>query len=242
MKKVISFVLSIIMIFALSACGGKEKPSTKGTQSSAANTTPESTKEASTESKTTQNAKANSPNILVVYFTMPETDGVDTVAGASRVVVGGKVMGNTQFIAQAIQKTTGGNLFAIETVQRYPGNHATLVNQAADEQKANARPKLSTHIENLSNYDVIFIGYPIWWTEMPMPMYTFFEEYDFSGKTIVPFSTHGGSGLASTISTIADLEPNAKVIKDGFTVSRNSAASAEKDVVSWAQKLGFEKK
>ena len=233
MKKVISF--------ALSACSSNKNPSRSGT-----NTTPESSKEHSTENKTIDetkpNAEVSNPNILVVYFTMPETNGVDSVAGASRLVVSDKVIGNTQFIAQAIQKTTKSELFAIKTVQQYPVKHDSLVDQAADEKDANARPKLSTHIKNLDNYDVIFIGYPIWWADIPMPMYTFFKEYDFSGKTIVPFSTHGGSGLASTISTIADLQPNATVVKDGFTVSRNSLGSAENDVVSWVRKLGFEKK
>ena len=156
--------------------------------------------------------------ILIVYFTMPESDGVDTVAGASRVVVDGELYGSVEFMANTIQETTGGDLFEIKTVQDYPTLHEPLVDLADEELANDARPELSTHIDNLDEYDTVFVGYPIWWGDMPMPLYSFFDEYDFSGKTIIPFSSHGGSRLANTVETIAELEPDAAVT-DGFTVS-----------------------
>ena len=138
-----------------------------------------------------------------------------------------------------IQKETGGELFSIQTSTVYPADGGELIDQAADEQNDNFRPELTTHIEDLSAFETIFIGYPNWWYDMPMALYSFFEEYDFSGKTIIPFNVHNGSRFSSTISTIQGLEPNATVITDGFTVSERSVADAEKDVVEWLKELGF---
>lgn len=176
---------------------------------------------------------------MIAYFSVPETDGTDTSASASRVADGGEVYGNTQYIAQLIQEGTGGDLFEIRTVQEYPGTHQELLDYAYNELREDARPELESKIENLDNYDTIFIGYPNWNAELPMPMYTFFEEYDFSGKTIIPFVTHGGSGFSRTVSTIEELEPDASVVSDGLSVSRNSAADARDTVSEWIQGLNL---
>jgi len=175
-------------------------------------------------------ANAENGKTLVVYFTMPETDGTDTDTGASRVVVDGELYGNMRFIADTIHKTVGGDKFEIKAFQEYPMPHSELIAFARNELNNNIKPKLSTHIENLDDYDTIFVGYPIWWGDMPMPLYSFFDEYDFSGKTIIPFSSHGGSYLAGTVNKIKNLEPNANV-KDGFTISRYTIASDSEAVV-----------
>jgi flavodoxin len=107
--------------------------------------------------------------ILITYFTMPETDGVDTSSGASRIVADGKLQGNTEYIATIIQQATKGELFAIRTVQQYPGTHKELVDYAKKENESKVRPKLITKIKDLDKYDVIFIGFPNWWYDMPMP-------------------------------------------------------------------------
>ena len=183
-----------------------------------------------------------SPNILIAYFTMPENvdaSGVDSVAGASIVVRAGQALGNTEFMAGVIQNAVGGELFQIETVQQYPLEHEPLVDLAAEEQDAGARPELSSHIEDPSQYDVIFLGYPNWWGDMPQALYTFLEEYDFSGKTIIPFCPHGGSGFSRTISTIAELQPGANVVEQGLSISRNSVTDAQSDVENWVAGLGF---
>lgn len=182
-----------------------------------------------TESTTKITENSADSKSLIVYFTLPETDGVDTVAGASRVVVDGELYGNMEFMADTISKTVGGDKFEIKTVQEYPTIHKPLVDLADQELENNARPDLSTHIENLDDYNTIYIGYPIWWGDMPMPLYSFFEEYDFSDKTIIPFSSHGGSGLAGTVRAIKELEPGAEV-KDGYTVSRDDIADNAKAV------------
>lgn len=182
---------------------------------------------------------AASSNILIAYFSVPETDGVDAVAGASRVVVDGEVLGNTQYIAQLIQQQTGGDLFRIETVQEYPGSHDPLLEFAYNERAEGARPELAAQMENLDSYDIIFLGYPNWNADLPMPLYTLLEQTDLSGKTIVPFTTHGGSGFSRTIQTIQELQPNTTVISDGLSISRNSVAQAESDVASWVSGLGL---
>ena len=164
---------------------------------------------------------------------------MDTVAGASRVAVNGEVLGNNEYVAQIIQRETGGDLFAIETVQDYPTTHDPLLEFAYNEKADHARPELATQIENLDSYDVIFLGYPNWNADLPMPLYTFLEEYDFSGKTIIPFTTHGGSGFSRTVQTISDLQPGAAVISDGLSISRNSVAKAENEVVSWVTGLNL---
>lgn len=186
-----------------------------------------------------ENGDGDTPlgGILVAYFSVMETDGVDTVAGASRVAVDGEVLGNCQYLANLIHESVGGDLFAIETVQEYPGTHQPLLDFAWDEKAQNARPELATHIDNLEDYDTIFLGYPNWNADLPMPLYSFLEEYDFTGKTIIPFSTHGGSGFSRTVSTIADLEPGAEVLKDGLSISRNNVTGAADSVKQWVQGL-----
>jgi flavodoxin len=176
--------------------------------------------------------------ILVAYFTLPETDGTDAVSGASRVIVDGKVTGNVEFVAALIQKAVGGDLFVIQTVQAYPTGHNALIDYAKNEQEQNARPRLAARLENLEQYDTIFLGYPIWWYDLPQSLYTFLDEYNLAGKTIIPFTVHGGSRLSGTVEKITQLEPRANVIQDGLAVSRNSVARSERDVISWLRRIG----
>lgn len=176
---------------------------------------------------------------LVVYFSMPETTDPNNMTeeeANSTVVIDGEVLGNTQYMAQVIQAATEADLFRIEPETPYPTDHDTLVDLAAEEQDNDARPELADTIENLDDYDTIFIGYPIWWSDMPMILYSFFDAHDFDGKTIVPFSTHGGSSFAGTPSTIQRLEPNATIL-DGLTIFRNSIQDAEQEIVAWVSGL-----
>ena len=240
MKKILTAVLSGWMVLSLAACSISEIHSAEIQAPSASDTTkPADTSEANTADGNQVGSSDGQGNILIAYFTVPEADGVDAVARASRVVVDSEVLGNTQFIAGMIQRAAGGDLFAIKTVQEYP-TRPELMDLAANEKRQNARPELSTQIDNLDDYDVIFLGYPNWNADLPMPLYTFLETYDFSGKTIIPFCPHGGSGFSNTIRTIAGLQQNAAVITNGFAVSRESVASAENDVINWVQGLNLE--
>lgn len=197
---------------------------------------------ATTNNNINENTTANkndSEKSLVVYFSMPETtnpNNMTTEEDNSTVVINGEVLGNTQYMAKVIQNTIGADIFRIEPKTPYPTNHETLVDLALEEQNQSARPKLLNTIDNLEEYDTIFVGYPNWWGDMPMILYTFFEQHDFSGKTIIAFNTHGGSGFSRTISTIQELEPNAKVV-EGLSISRNHIQNAENDIVEWVNGL-----
>lgn len=178
--------------------------------------------------------------VLVTYFSVPETDGVDTSSGASRIISDGKMMGNTQYVAYVIQEATGGDLFEIKTEHTYPASHKDLIDTAKKEIDSKARPKLGTHIKNLKDYDVIFIGFPNWWYDMPMPLYTFFDEHDLSGKTIIPFCTHGGSRFSSAIKTIRGLEKNATVL-NGYAVARDNVGDSKDGLLKWLENIGMKK-
>ncbi|QTO41903.1 flavodoxin [Desulfovibrio desulfuricans] len=181
--------------------------------------------------------------ILIAYFSMPETDNQNNMTREednSVVVVNGKVLGNTQYVAQLIQGMTGGTIFRIEPEHPYPKDHRTLVALAKDEQNRNARPAISGTVD-MTHYDTIFLGYPNWWADMPMVLYTFLEQYNFSGKTIIPFCTHGGSGFSNTIQSIASKQPGATVIKKGFALSRSSMEQAPSGVAGWLKKLNLKK-
>lgn len=179
-------------------------------------------------------------NILIAYFSVPEdidTNGIDADSGASVVVKDEEVLGNMEYMALTIQDAIGGDLFRIETKEAYPLDHEPLVDQAAEEQDENARPELATHIENPEQYDTILLGYPNWWGDMPQPLFTFLEEYDFSGKTIIPFNPHGGSGFSNTIEEIKELQPDANISDEGLSISRDKVADSVQDVTDWAKSL-----
>ncbi len=181
---------------------------------------------------------------LVVYFSMPETDNPDNMTREednSAVVINGKVLGNTQYVAQLIQEQTGADIFRIVPEKPYPTNHRLLVDLAKEEQNQNARPAIAGKIENPGAYDTIFIGYPNWWGDMPMILYTFLEQYDFSGKTLIPFCTHGGSGFSRTIQTIQDKQPDATVIRNGYSLSRSRMERAPSSVSEWLKEIGLKK-
>lgn len=177
---------------------------------------------------------------LVVYFSMPETEApnnMTTDEDNSAVVVDGKVLGNTQYVAMLIQEKTGADIYRIEPKEPYTTNHTDLVDQALKEQQDDARPEIKDSINNFDEYDTIFVGYPIWWSDLPQILYTFLESYDFEGKTVIPFSTHGGSGLASTVSTIKKKLSNSNVEDNAFTMSRNNMEQAPGKVEEWLKEI-----
>lgn len=235
MKKFSPVLLALVMTFSLAACGQlSNNNSAVPTESSENEQRPSESK-----AKTSQPAGHNS-RVLIVYFSVPEdvtADGVDAVAGASVVVKDGDILGNTEYVAKLVQKEVGGDLFRIETTKPYPLHHDTLVDQAANEQDDDARPELANHVENLERYDTIILGYPNWWGDMPQPLYTFLEEYDFNEKTIIPFVTHGGSGFSDTLHTISELQPGAFVSENTLSLSRNRVADSAEKIIAWAESL-----
>lgn len=252
-KRMAALLMISILAFGLTACSGgasehnggnstsQEQNSTADNEESGADSDASDSGESQDDSQTDAQSTGNS-NILIAYFSVPEdidTDGIDADAGASVVVKEDQVMGNLEYMADVIQQTIGGDFFRIETSEEYPLEHETLVDQAAEEQDEEVRPELSSQIENLDQYDTILLGYPNWWGDMPMPLYTFLEEYDLGGKTIIPFTAHGGSGFSGTVDTISELQPDAEVSEDGLSISRNDVADAEEEISSWAEGLGL---
>ena len=166
-----------------------------------------------------------------------EQENNETTSNGKVLVLYFSQSGNTETVANFIHDAVGGDIVKLETEQTYPSDYNELVDYAQEEQNNNARPALKTIID-IDQYDVIFLGYPNWWGDMPMPLYTFLDEYDLSGKTIAPFITHGGSGLSGTPNKIKQEEPNATVT-EGLAISGSSASSSKSTVENWLSKIGF---
>lgn len=243
-NRALALLLAAMLPLSLSACASGSPAATaaptQAPQSAApaATDAPAETPETG-EPETDQPEAADAGGILIAYFTAAENSGVDAVASASYTTLDGEAVGRVQALAERIQQNVGGDLFSIRTSVVYPVDGGELIDYAAQEQEENARPELTTHIENLDGYDTIFIGYPNWWADLPMAVYSFFDEYDFSGKTIIPFNVHNGSRFSRTIQTIQELELDATVVEDGFTVSEQTVADAAEDVAAWLEGLGY---
>lgn len=220
----------------ISACGAQQSTQTSTAPSAAESTSSFSQatgtpKESSAESSApSESTSAGKSHILVANFSQ----------AGEQYNVGVVEKGNTQIVAEMIAGETGADLFHIERKEAYPSTYNDLLSAAQDELKNNSRPELSASVDGWDNYDTIFLGYPIWWGDMPMPVYTFLESYDFSGKTVIPFDTNGGSGLADTVSAITKACPGATV-KDGLAVSGKEAQTqqdkARSEVLNWLKGL-----
>ncbi len=149
--------------------------------------------------------------------------------------------GNTEALAKEIQAQTGADVFRIETVEPYPQDYNATVDKGREEQRENARPALKqAKIERLADYDTVFIGAPNWWSSIPMPVATFLEANDFSGKTVAQFLTHGGGGVANCDRDLQALCPGAK-FTEVLSVGGSSARSTKEDVAEWLAAIGFAK-
>lgn len=214
---------------------GEEQPAGQST-----GTETEQSTEGTAEAESSEAAAQSS--LLVAYFSYAENaalpDDVDASASASIQPRNGALTGNTGVVADMIAQATGADLFSIRTVEQYPDTYDATIDQGQQEQSDGARPELATHLENLDSYDTIFLGFPNWWGDMPMAVYTFLDEVDLSGKTVIPFVTSGGSGFSNTISTIQQMEPQATV-QEGLSISGSSATGAQQQVESWLSELGL---
>lgn len=231
-KLILAAFAASAMIVSVAGCGSQE--------TSSASSNAQTVAQADSSSDIAQ-AKTDG-KVLVVYFSYAENanlpDDVDASTRASVQKVDGKITGNTALVASQIQKDLNADIFSIQTTNKYPGTHDETVNVGKQEQADKARPELVTHISNLDDYDTIFIGFPNWWGDMPMALYSFFDEYDFSGKTIIPFSTSGGSGLSNTVDEIKQLEPNVKV-EGATTFAAQDTTNAKSAVESWLKDINY---
>ena len=154
---------------------------------------------------------------------------------------GGKIVdlpvGNTEVVAGKIATMTGGDLFHIEAVKPYPADYDESTEVAKRELGENARPELTAPVDGFDTYDTIYLGYPIWWGVMPMPVLTFLESYDFAGKTIAPFCTHEGSGFGMSERYIRQACPQATIVT-GLAIKGDARDKSDKQIASWLEKTG----
>ena len=228
MKKLLTALLLGMALLSLAACGGEGDAQEEQNQIEIPVTAP-AEKE---EPKETPTDSTDGTTILVAYFSrIGENYSVGTINE-----------GNTAIIAKLITEQTGGDLFEIVPMTPYPANYQETVEIARQEANANARPLINGTVANMDEYDTVFIGYPIWHGDLPMIVYTFLENYDFSGKKVIPFNTHEGSGQAGTQSKIAAKLPDATVL-NGIAIrgatAQNERAVAQTSIRNWLEGLGY---
>lgn len=189
-----------------------------------------------------ENDSMEDSKILVAYFTYGENadfpDNVDVSSSASIQIWNGEVTGNAGMLAHMIAEYTGADLFSIQTTEKYPSSYEETVNQGKVEKEDNYRPELLNQINNLADYNTVFVGFPNWWSDLPMAMYSFFENHDFTGKNIILFSTSGGSGFSNIVKTIENFEPNS-TIQEGITIGSSSVSESRGRVDEWLQSIGY---
>lgn len=211
-------ILMTTMMLLLTACGG-------GNAQTGADTS------AQKETQTTASARSDQ-RVLVVYFSRADenTGGVGYIE-----------KGNTKILAEMIAERTHGDLFEIKTVKPYPKEYRPATEAAKQEKEENARPEIVGELPDLIKYDVVFLGYPIWWSDMPMPVYTFLDRENFAGKIILPFCTHEGSGLSDTQRSIADVTK--ADVREGFAlqghIAQKSPEEARTALYEWMLKQGY---
>ena len=216
MRTLLTILMTTMML--LTACGG-------GNAQTGADTS------AQKETQTTASARSDQ-RVLVVYFSRADenTGGVGYIE-----------KGNTKILAEMIAERTHGDLFEIKTAKPYPKEYRPATEAAKQEKEENARPEIVGELPDLSKYDVVFLGYPIWWSDMPMPVYTFLDRENFAGKIILPFCTHEGSGLSDTQRSIADVTKTD--VREGFAlqghIAQKSPEEARTALYEWMSKQGY---
>ena len=207
-KKAMVLTLTLLMAISLSACGGNStKAEIKNPGAGPAPTQAKPEEQAQTPAKTKK--------VLIAYFSRS---------------------GNTREMAQQIQKSMGGDLFEIQTVTPYPFEYNAVTKQAKQELESGFKPPIKAKIANIKEYDIVFVGSPNWWGTIAPPMMTFLAEHDLSGKTIVPFITHQGSGLGRSAADIAKLAPQA-TMRDGLAIWGKDVKNSQDEVAKWLRDL-----
>ena len=142
--------------------------------------------------------------------------------------------GNTRGIAHEIQRQTGFDLFEIEPIPAYSDDYNTVLMEAQRDQHAQARPEIAGHVDNMADYDTILLGYPNWWASIPMPIASFLEQYDFAGKRIIPFCSHGGGRFGQSLTAIAKLAPESNM-GQGLSIHYSGGSTLSEDVTAWLE-------
>ena len=245
MNKLFALVLAWAMLAVLASCGTNTRNASNTETGSLDETASQDGQEDRNEAIPSDEAVppvSSDTNVLIAYFSrVGNTDfpeDVDAVSSASLLRKDGALYGNTQYVAALIQQATGGDLFLIETAKKYPADYDETDQLGGKENRERSRPALASHVDDIAGYDMIYLGYPNWYYDMPMAVYAFLEEYDLSGKTIIPFVTSGGSGFSKSISEIQNLQPNAEVLTEGYKVTHSKIDDVTlEDIEQWLDSL-----
>lgn len=245
MKRPVALLVLLALLCSLTACGGNPT-------SQSISDVPESSQNAEeitdapldTDPPASQSpGETGNSNILIAYFTwadntvVEDPSSVDVDATTSASVL---APGNAAKLASWIQQEVGGDLHSIVVEEPYSSDYDECLDRAADEKAENARPALASHVDNMEDYDIVFLGFPNWWYTLPMPVLTFVEEYDWSGKTVVPFVTHGTGGLSSTIRDLTAALPEDVTILEPIGVYRPEVDASQSAVQEWIAGLDLE--
>lgn len=217
MKKILLSLLVIVSLFLITGCGNTKVDKEAESKANDILNNNETTKSGS--------------KILIAYFSRT----------GENYNVGNIEVGNTAMMASYMKEYLNADSFEIIPVNKYPEKYDDCLTISTEEKNNNARPKIENKINNFDDYDTIFIGYPIWWGDMPMIIYTFMEEYDFTGKTVIPFNTHEGSGNSGTYSTIKSKLSNANVNTNGLAITGQKARTEDgkTETINWLKDLGY---
>ena len=226
-------LVAALSVTILTACGNAEDE--KAEEQTKTETVQDEA--SSDETQEAQESTASDAKVLVAYFTrigntgdgFPE--GVDAVTSASLQKTDDGLKGNAQMIAEWIADETGGDLFAVESEDLYPADYNATVDKAQEDQSAQTRPALTKQVEDMGQYEKVYLVFPNWWADLPMPVYSFLEEYDLAGKDVVVYVTHEGSGFSGTVDTVKDLEPEANV-SEGLSIRGGDVEDSENEVRS----------
>ena len=226
-------LVAALSVTILTACGNAEDE--KAEEQTKTETVQDEA--SSDETQEAQESTASDAKVLVAYFTrIGNTDddfpeGVDAVSSASLQKTDDGLKGNAQMIAEWIADETGGDLFAVESEVLYPADYNETVDKAQKDQNDETRPALTKQVEDMGQYEKVYLVFPNWWGDLPMPVYSFLEEYDLAGKDIVLYVTHEGSGFSGTVDTVSELEPKANV-SEGLSIRGGDVEDSEKEVRS----------
>lgn len=242
-KRITALLLTAILAVSLAACGNSrtaDKPSDSTDQQTEVSENTENHTEIQTDDQTIQETANDDgqKSTLILYFSADNTKDVDAVSSATPMADG---TASVEWIANIIQTQVGGDLIPIIPSVDYPLDYDELADYTKQERDDSGRPAFEDLGVDPTSYDIVFIGYPIWWYEMPMIMDTFFDTYDFTGVTIIPFNTHAGSRDGGTYGDISELEPNATVL-DGLAIRGEDAGedSARTSIEEWLSGLNLD--
>ena len=249
MKKFTALFLVVSLTFALAACGNSGRDNADGSstdsyeassieETSGVSQGPQENGEAAEATETPDSVSEEQSKILVAYFSWADNavlaEDVDAVSSPSVIPPG-----NVQQLAGWVQEETGADVFSIRVTDPYPSDWDECLERANQERGDNARPELVENIEDLSQYDTIFLGYPNWWYGVPMALLTFLESNDFSGKQVFLFCSHGTGGLANSVEIISEAIPDAEISDNIFDCYEEEASSSEESIRQWVQELGY---